>query len=577
MVCLAASDSERVSVTDPSLSAPAPLADKRQDSRTALVVFYALVLVAAGLRLTFVQRLVSGGLYDDGYITLRYAANIAQGRGFVYNEGEPVWGTTTPLFALILSVPARFFGVAVLESCALLIGIAASIVFWCFLAVIFEGQKVPRTIGIPILLLVMFYPAYFENSLSGMETPLILALMAASLWCYCNDRPFLLGILAALLLLARIDTLVWIGILGLAFLLRHVRTNRTAILRSLFTFVIVALPWHVYAYLTFHSLIPQSLVGKAVSHNAFSQLDWSYFVRFYHVYFPIGRLGSFAAVGILVTLVLMLMGLRDLWRGFPLLRPVAIYFFCFAAVFFCSKSPLYMWYFPPSQWVAILLTCFGVRSLWDKWLARNWRPSLCAAPYAALGVSILTYGAWADSKIVESRSVLRPWAELGDFIRDHTGENSQVFLEHIGIVGFRSNRPILDNMGLVSPEIIELKRENPGDYKWLRKALHKFQPDVVVLYAAEDPLHGKGDWDAADRAWFKSKYAFVRKIESDPAASVYFRAKILAKDSEMHRPSVPGKQSRISPLCDDACLTASRRVYPDGAATTEHGSVSRRG
>jgi hypothetical protein len=494
------------------------------DPRAVLVALYAVVLLAAGLRLVLVQRLAPGGLYDDGYITLRYAANLAEGRGFVYNSGEPVWGTTTPLFALILSVPARLFGVAALETSALLISIATSIVFWCFLAAILEGQRVPRTISFPILLLVMFYPAYFENSLSGMETPLVLALMAASLWCYINNRPYSLGIFAALLLLARIDTLIWIGILGLAYLLTRWRTNRMVIVKALIAFLIVALPWHIYAYLTFHSLIPQSLVGKAVSHDAFSQLDWSYFSRFYQIYFPIGRLGSFAWLGLGVTLVLMLIGLADLWMEYPQLRPVAIYFFSFAAVFFCSKSPLFMWYFPPTQWIAIFLACFGVRSLWDKWLARNWRPALRAAPYVTLGLFILAYGAWGDSKIVDSRSVLRPWAEFGDFIRDHTREDGQVFLEHIGIVGFRSKRPILDNMGLVSPEIIRLKRENPENDQWLRKALKNSQPppDVVVLYAAQDPINGTGQWDA-DEHWFGKEYEFKRKIDSDPPGFAYFR------------------------------------------------------
>ena len=34
---------------------------------------------------------------DDAYITYRYARNLATGRGFVYNPGEAVMGTTAPL------------------------------------------------------------------------------------------------------------------------------------------------------------------------------------------------------------------------------------------------------------------------------------------------------------------------------------------------------------------------------------------------------------------------------------------------------------------------------------------------
>jgi hypothetical protein len=489
------------------------------------MLFGSAVIIAIGARMIFLPRLASGGLYDDGYITLRYAANIAAGRGFVYNPGESVWGTTTPLFTLVLSAAGWLFSPGALELTALAIGLAASVCCWCLLAAAFESEKLPRAISIPILLVLMWYPPYIENSLSGMETPLVLALMAASLWSYTKDRPYLFGVTSAFLVLARIDTLVWVGVFGVAYMARHYHTHREALVKALAAFAIAVLPWHIYAYATFHTLIPQSVVGKAVSHDAFSSLDWAYFVRFYHVYYPIGRLGPFAGVGIAVTLSLMLLGFWDLWAEFPLLRPLGVYFLCFVLVFFCSKTPLYMWYFPPTQWIAILLACFGLRRLWDRWLARNLRPGLRIAPFAALAVAVVAYGIWGSSKIMESRSALRPWAELGDFIRDQTPPESKVFLEHIGIVGFRSNRPILDNMGLVSPEIIELKRANPTNDLWLRRALRQYHPDVVVLYSAQDPINGQGQWDASDRDWFGSEYKLVRTVEGEPNALVYFMKK----------------------------------------------------
>src|SRR5215211_293852 len=45
-----------------------------------------------------------GFLPDDSYITYRYAHNLLTGRGFVYNPGEHVLSTTTPLYALILAL-----------------------------------------------------------------------------------------------------------------------------------------------------------------------------------------------------------------------------------------------------------------------------------------------------------------------------------------------------------------------------------------------------------------------------------------------------------------------------------------
>ena len=48
-------------------------------------------------------RLVPGPrTIDDAYITFRYARNILAGNGFLYNPGERILGTTTPLYTLTL-------------------------------------------------------------------------------------------------------------------------------------------------------------------------------------------------------------------------------------------------------------------------------------------------------------------------------------------------------------------------------------------------------------------------------------------------------------------------------------------
>src|SRR3990172_1790259 len=42
--------------------------------------------------------------YDDPFITYRYARNLLDGAGFVYNPGVRVLSTTTPLFTLLLAL-----------------------------------------------------------------------------------------------------------------------------------------------------------------------------------------------------------------------------------------------------------------------------------------------------------------------------------------------------------------------------------------------------------------------------------------------------------------------------------------
>ena len=66
---------------------------------------------------------------------------------------------------------------------------------------------------------------------------------------------------------------------------------------------------------------------------------------------------------------------------------------------------------------------------------------------------------------------------IGLWLRENTPEHARVALEPIGYVGYYSQRRILDEVGLVSPEMVPLNREGAG---WFWEMLHRFRPDYVV-------------------------------------------------------------------------------------------------
>ncbi len=126
-------------------------------------------------------------IVDDAYITFRYARNLAEGVGLVYNAGERVLGTSAPLFAALLaglhrltpsSVPGAAFAVGVLclPACALL------------------GYRLARRTVSPSLAILFVAAALtpqasLEVFASGMETPLVLLglLGAVELACRGHD------------------------------------------------------------------------------------------------------------------------------------------------------------------------------------------------------------------------------------------------------------------------------------------------------------------------------------------------------------------------------------------------------
>jgi hypothetical protein len=68
---------------------------------------------------------------DDAYISFRYARNLAQGFGLVYNPGEWVLGTTAPLWAIVLAGGYRlgFIDLPLLATVISALCDAASVVF----------------------------------------------------------------------------------------------------------------------------------------------------------------------------------------------------------------------------------------------------------------------------------------------------------------------------------------------------------------------------------------------------------------------------------------------------------------
>ena len=109
-------------MTEPSpgpLDAPVPPDPAPGGGRTLV-----LPLLLAALLAVVVFR-HGPRLYDDAFITMRYARNLIDGYGLVYNPGERVLGTSAPLYALVLALPALVLGAAALPAISTAIGLAA--------------------------------------------------------------------------------------------------------------------------------------------------------------------------------------------------------------------------------------------------------------------------------------------------------------------------------------------------------------------------------------------------------------------------------------------------------------------
>jgi arabinofuranosyltransferase len=161
-------------------------------------------------------------LFDDAMISMRYADNLANGLGLVWNPGEYVEGYSNPLMTLLMSVSAlifdhtgavlavQVFGVVVLLVNALLVALVA-----VRLAARRSSSPFSPVAALAFACALAYYPlAYW--SLLGMETGLLAVLLSlAVLVALRHDEVprlgtlALLGLLLSLAYLTRPDAIIF--------------------------------------------------------------------------------------------------------------------------------------------------------------------------------------------------------------------------------------------------------------------------------------------------------------------------------------------------------------------------------
>ena len=198
-------------------------------SSTRRNTVYIVLLASLVFRLAFVsgsvQELTRGALYDDSFYCFQIARNIAEGHGSTFdgvhatNGYQPLWvAALVPLYwvsgdndtlpihlALILSAMLNVFAGWVLYR------LVARYVSW--------GA------GIFALVLWGFGPAIVRQSINGLETSLAIATLALALEYYLTvfrvavsptrRQMLTLGALLGLAILARVDALLFAGMLML--------------------------------------------------------------------------------------------------------------------------------------------------------------------------------------------------------------------------------------------------------------------------------------------------------------------------------------------------------------------------
>jgi len=413
--------------------------------------------------LAIALRLIPGPrTIDDAYITFRYAQNLLSGQGMVYNPGERVLGTTTPLYALLMAAlgslsggPEAPFPILAVIISALFDGLT------CLLLMRLAETLESPWAGRAAAQMRAAAPMSVTFAIGGMETSFLVLLMVATLYFHSSHRHILAAATASLSILARPDALLFVGPLGLDRLYRGMRRQRNSpSLAEALAFLLPLLAWAMVGTSCYGNPIPHSILAKV---SAYRLPPVAGMVRmlqhFATPFFEDLAVGPrWVALGIILYPALHLVGWRRTLRHKSSVWPLALYPLLYLVVFSAANPLIFRWYLTPPLPMYLLGIFLGLDYL-GRDLHAPLIPRICLA--AALG---LTLNAWT---LHPDHGLDRPAPEMA-FIRlelayEQAAADLRPLLRpddvlaagDIGALGYYTQARILDTVGLISPESID--------------------------------------------------------------------------------------------------------------------------
>lgn len=470
---------------------------------------YAIAVLAILVRL-----IVAGSTHftsEDYLITLRYAQNLAHGHGLVYNPGERVLGTTTPLYTLFLAFWERIGLPATLAGKAINILADGGL---CVLAYRFLCGIGEERAGIVAAFWIAVCPLQIQWSISGMETSLVTCCVMWTWTAFQERRSIEAYVAAALLVLLRWDGILLFAVLTAAFCGRERRFP----VREVLLFTLILLPWLLTAVWYYGNPIPVTAMAKSTVYGWRANHAATWLLRTLPGLPKLAQRFLFNPGYGLLSLLASFGALRAWQRRHTALLPPLLWVGLYWTAFLVSRVLLFPWYLIPPLPIYEAFMAMGLVSVVEWAQLRSLR--LPPLPVTAGLMAMLTIGCAVGAGVMargEQGVEERVRIPLALWIKAHSGAGDYVMLEPIGYIGFYSERPVLDVVGLVTPRVLPFyKPQNEAPMLEIARA---FRPEWCVLRPGEiDRIRRVAN--AEGKPWEES-YALVQTFYDTPGSNVY--------------------------------------------------------
>lgn len=452
----------------------------RAKSYTPILLLFSLSLFPIWLAYSH-----SVPLTDDSYITLTFAKNIAHGNGFVYNHPPSVQGTTTPLLTLIIAM----LGSLLLTTPIHLIATLFSALCWIgmgWLPLIFRRTWALSTWQATLLGANLMISSAWPSTL-GMEVYLFGFLLILSACLFYAKYYLATGFCIGLLFLTRGEGIlvgVMLGLLLVIWNRRSLRERRwkefaqDPVLLAVGFILPVGL-WFLYAFQTFGTLLPNTLVAKQAQGEA-GIMGNLFIERLANEWFPMWgrqfRLGGFSwqsywwiyvGAGVIISFVY-----RRQWLLF------LGWIITFILGYTLLQVTGYWWYQYPVIHVLNIFFSVGVAlsiEMLDQGIQTRLVKQWLIGCLIILNLGLLSEIVWRTTQNHEGDSRAQSYVVLSNWFNENTDPSDSIGSIEIGYLGYYTQNQIIDLAGLIIPEIVPHISE--GDFAW---GFWEYEPDYFV-------------------------------------------------------------------------------------------------
>lgn len=452
-------------------------------TRYLLVARVLVIGLFASLTFTWWQQ-------DDLYIHLQYVKNLLDSGIWAFNPGVPSYGTTSPLWILLVSV-GSFPGFE-----PYLVSKILAVIFFLLtcLLILLVRDRFNHAFLFALCLIALLSDHWLRLSAgSGMEATLAAFIVTAIVIFIIQNKTetwqhhLILGMLSGLAILTRPE----LFFLPLALLFLHLSPFKDLFKKYsayLFGLCCLVLPWAIYAEHSFGTIVPNTVVVKIVSSRgafyfpAISAL-LSSSIRLIQFYGPLYFL---EVLGILLFLgYVILKKRRNMWRDIPLTLFIitaaipALYFLIQAR----GGEGISYCYAAPTLPALILVGFLAIDRVLSEINLKESHVKLVAAlaVISIVGISVvfsILHTPSLKGSLYYEKNVL---VEHAEWLKEHTDPSEIVACYDIGVIAYFADRQVLDMIGLTCPEIIPYKKKS------LAEALAAFKPDYYVTPLVQNP------------------------------------------------------------------------------------------